>query len=84
MTEGRYTVSEIDAMREALMQWRMMGCTFPGDVEEMLRTYMLNGSPPEEVIAHCKDKQAEAQKWRDEAAAEFMAEEREREARLKK
>lgn len=39
-------------MREALSGWCSMDPCFPGKVEEILRTYMINGTPAAEVVAH--------------------------------
>lgn len=79
MTEGRYTLTEIDAMRSALQEWRQwdgsrsepyVEGSFPaGSVEEVLRTYMLAGASVEEVCAHALVKRdAGLQGWALERA----------------
>lgn len=49
MSERKYSVSEIDRMRQALLSICGMDRDFLGPVEEQLRTYMLNGTDPEEL-----------------------------------
>lgn len=57
----RYSLAEIDAMRGALRCWCEADINFPGgDVEVILRTYMINGSTPEDVIAHAEANEAAA------------------------
>jgi hypothetical protein len=60
MTKRHYTVAEIDRMRNAV-RWRLFGGKFwingggeeaareRATVEDRLRTYMLNGTLPEEL-----------------------------------
>jgi hypothetical protein len=66
--EGRYTINEIDTMRNALEEWRRWdgrSCephvegSFPGNVEDVLRTYMLAGATTVEVCAHALAKRDE-------------------------
>lgn len=64
MSEPRYSLSEIDTMRTALQGWCGADPQFPADVEEMLRTYMLNGTPAAEVVTHCEAKAQEGSRLR--------------------
>jgi len=65
MTERRYTLAEIDAMREALMKRHWIQDIVQGEtiremferyhrrdlyVESVLRTHMMNGTEPSELI----------------------------------
>jgi hypothetical protein len=45
MAERKYSVAEIDRMRGALVSM----CSSDRDAEDRLRTYMLNGTEPEEL-----------------------------------
>jgi hypothetical protein len=87
-TEPRYSVSEIDRMRVAIQgnpnligrntyfDSEKLTRLLPARVEDMLRTYMLNGTMPEELEA-AKDeywadaafKKAERNRAREEAVA---------------
>lgn len=55
MTERKYSVAEIDLMRQAIERLRSLTSvsrqSIDGskDVEARLRTYMLNGTSPEEL-----------------------------------
>lgn len=60
MAERRYTVAEIDRMRIAVEQLFPMDIAYDRAVrakqaEERLRTYMLNGTEPEELEQHAKE-----------------------------
>ncbi len=70
MSERKYSVSEIERMRDAL-RWILIqpGVTYYEDqkaaeIEEQLRTYMLAGTAPEELEA----KQADVIRFRQELA----------------
>ncbi len=54
MTERKYTVAEIDQMRELIQGsypdgWPYMHDEREAEIEGRLRTYMLNGTNPEEL-----------------------------------
>lgn len=54
MTERKYSVAEIDRMRDYLLQntdWSGSRPAFEARIEDTLRTYMLNGTEPEELEA---------------------------------
>lgn len=71
---GRYySLREIDEMREALRNWCGADRYFPGRVEKILHTYMLNGTPPDEVIKHANEQESAAWKRREGWLAERMA-----------
>ena len=59
MSEHRYSIAEIDRMRAALRaivnnEWpgRNWGQAERDEAEDRLRTYMLNGTTPDELEAH--------------------------------
>lgn len=68
--ETRYSLSELDAMRSALLRWCGADREFPGEVDETLRTYMLSGATASEVIQHAEDREAAAWKLREQWAGE--------------
>jgi len=54
MTERKYSVSEIDKMREAILRLYPLGVPYranerAADAENRLRTHMQNGTGPEEL-----------------------------------
>jgi hypothetical protein len=49
MAERKYSVSEIDRMRRAVALMMIGPCRNGAEVEDRLRTYMLNGTDPEEL-----------------------------------
>lgn len=54
MPDRKYSVSEIDRMRRAIFEMRLLpygGDSIQQIIEERLRTYMLNGTDPEELEA---------------------------------
>ena len=58
MAERKYSVSEIDQMRRdvaGVMRW----AGTPAEVEDQLRTHMLNGTAPEELTEASKEAFAE-------------------------
>ncbi len=73
MSDARkYTVAEIDRMRRAISQREnlsMQGQSFyPNErhakIEDMLRTYMANGTEPEELERAASQEAAEMQQFR--------------------
>lgn len=59
--ERKYTVKEIDRMRRAVWRWRR----YPkAETEDELRTYLLNGTDPEELEALADEKEIERQRKR--------------------
>lgn len=70
MSERKYSISEIDLMR------KYIGCSYPAgvnylphertaEIEQRLRTYMQNGTTPEELEKHAQDCMEEDRKWRE-------------------
>jgi hypothetical protein len=66
MNERKYSLVEIDQMREALGAWCGADRHFPGKPEQILRTYMMSGASAEEIIAHAQEMEAAAWKKRAE------------------
>jgi hypothetical protein len=71
--ERKYSVAEIDRMRILIMKMRRFD-TIP--VEERLRTYMLNGSEPEELEQALVKMEAERSARRAANAADHATRER--------
>jgi len=60
MKERAYTVREIDAMREAI-RWDFPSVLYQPEqrsrgIEERIRTYMIGGVDPQEVIDACQER----------------------------
>lgn len=91
MSERKYSLSEIDRMREAVriiavgpMDWQCNGRgSFIGtsrsgppylrvaDIEDRLRTYMMNGTDPEELEAAVRDVRARDNENRRQAEERY-------------
>lgn len=61
MMQRKYSVDEIDQMRGALIQiYRLHSSTDVRTLEERLRTFMLNGTEPEELVKRLSAMRREA------------------------
>jgi hypothetical protein len=86
-SERRYTISEIDEMRESLSRMYPVGASYKSaereaQTEDRLRTHMQNGTDPDELKAaskdYCEKEIRRFQEWRRICEQQRVAMERAR------